>query len=187
MQLWPLLLTLVSVSPSSGHQRGPHHPRGGKSFTHQHYRPHKTDGEEAPKLTQDTDLLRDTDHIREDMGEWVTKEDTQKMTPEELEFHYFKLHDFDNNTKLDGLEILQAIHHTVHSESEEGAGDGEEKSADHQQRQDDFQYFVDLIDQVLAEDDLDNDGYLSYVEYVVGRKKNEHKNHGKYNRPHPQS
>jgi hypothetical protein len=29
-------------------------------------------------------------HIREDLGEWVSKVDTQKMTPEELEFHYFK-------------------------------------------------------------------------------------------------
>jgi hypothetical protein len=29
-------------------------------------------------------------HIREDLGEWVSKVDTQKMSPEELEFHYFK-------------------------------------------------------------------------------------------------
>jgi hypothetical protein len=29
-------------------------------------------------------------HIREDLGDWVSKVDTQKMTPEELEFHYFK-------------------------------------------------------------------------------------------------
>jgi len=36
-------------------------------------------------------------HIREDLGEWVSKVDTHKMTPEELEFHYFKYVYFINN------------------------------------------------------------------------------------------
>lgn len=34
------------------------------------------------------------------------------MTDEELEFHFFQVHDMDKNLKLDGLEILQAIVHT---------------------------------------------------------------------------
>jgi hypothetical protein len=62
-----------------------------------------------------------------------------------------RLHDFDNNTKLDGLEILQAIHHTVHYNEEQSEG---EEVHDHQQQrekqteesknldQDDFNYFV---------------------------------------------
>lgn len=29
------------------------------------------------------------------------------MKPEELEFHYFSAHDFDRNSKLDGLELLK--------------------------------------------------------------------------------
>jgi hypothetical protein len=33
------------------------------------------------------------------------------MTEEELEFHYFKLHDYDGNNKLDGVEIAKAITH----------------------------------------------------------------------------
>lgn len=32
-------------------------------------------------------------------------------------------------------------------------------------------YYQDLIDKVLKEDDLDNDGYLGYVEYVLGRQR----------------
>lgn len=32
---------------------------------------------------------------------------------------FFRLHDFDNNTKLDGLEILQAIHHSTHGNEED--------------------------------------------------------------------
>lgn len=34
---------------------------------------------------------------------------------------------------------------------------------------------VDLIDQVLEEDDHDQDGYLSYTEYVVGRQRDSSK------------
>ena len=30
---------------------------------------------------------------------------------EEMEFHYFKLHDYDNNNKLDGLELAAAMTH----------------------------------------------------------------------------
>jgi len=62
-----------------------------------------------------------------------------------------RLHDFDNNTKLDGLEILQAIHHTVHSFEEElqneDVPDPEQQTAtqtEHSKNvdQEDFNYFV---------------------------------------------
>lgn len=33
------------------------------------------------------------------------------MTDRELQFYYFKLHDFDNNFMLDGLEIIKALKH----------------------------------------------------------------------------
>jgi hypothetical protein len=39
---------------------------------------------------------------------------------------------------------------------------------------------LELIDQVLEQDDIDKDGYLSYIEYVVGRQKDEHKIKSKY-------
>ncbi|KAJ9597666.1 hypothetical protein L9F63_011468 [Diploptera punctata] len=174
-----LILCSVMMCICEQHgMRGPHHPKG-KVMSHHHYRPHRPVHDTSLKLTQDTELLHDTDHIREDLGEWVPNVDTHKMTPEELEFHYFKLHDFDNNTKLDGLEILQAIHHTVHyneEHNENGASDKEtDVDKDKNTDQYDFNYFVELIDQVLEEDDLDKDGYLSYIEYVVGRQKDEHK------------
>ena len=34
-----------------------------------------------------------------------------EMTEEELQFHYFKLHDYDNNNQLDGIEIGNAMTH----------------------------------------------------------------------------
>lgn len=33
-------------------------------------------------------------------------------------------------------------------------------------------FVLELIDQVLQEDDIDNDGYLSYAEYAASRRKN---------------
>jgi len=34
-------------------------------------------------------------------------------------FRNYRLHDVDNNTKLDGLEILHALQHTMHENDEE--------------------------------------------------------------------
>ena len=58
-----------------------------------------------------------------------------------------RLHDFDNNTKLDGLEILQAIHHTVHyheehNENEEPADQSDDSQDKNKIDNYDFNYFV---------------------------------------------
>lgn len=37
--------------------------------------------------------------------------DTSKMTEQELQFHYFKMHDADNNNKLDGCELIKSLIH----------------------------------------------------------------------------
>lgn len=37
--------------------------------------------------------------------------DTNKMTEQELQFHYFKMHDADNNNKLDGCELIKSLIH----------------------------------------------------------------------------
>ncbi|KYQ52774.1 Multiple coagulation factor deficiency protein 2 like protein [Trachymyrmex zeteki] len=138
---------------STGHFRGPHHPRS--SVSHHHYTPDS----DAIKLTQDDELLHDATHLKEDMGSIADQLDFSKMTEQEIEFHYFQIHDFDNNTKLDGLEILHALQHTMHENEEEGIQKPEED------------WIVVLIDKVLEEDDLNNDGYLEYVEYVLGRQR----------------
>lgn len=88
--------------------------------------------------------------------------DFSNMTEEEIEFHYFKIHDIDNNAKLDGLEILYAIQHTFHSDENVKAGFNYE---------DDFPRIVGLVDRVLTVDDLNHDGYLGYDEYVLGRQR----------------
>lgn len=190
--------------------RGPHHPRSSEAahVSHEHHQPHyqlhrppESEGSHSvPKITQDTNLLRDAEHIREDLENLIPSEDTKKMSPEELEFYYFKLHDFDNNTKLDGLEILQAIQHVMHNEDSSEHNTNAEQDQNQvtneeintqttttteetERLEDDFAYFVELIDKVLEEDDLDHDGFLSYVEYVQGRKKDQIKREDKHRKP----
>lgn len=33
------------------------------------------------------------------------------MTPEQLQFHYFNMHDLDSDESLDGIELIKAITH----------------------------------------------------------------------------
>lgn len=47
--------------------------------------------------------------------EGVIEKPEADMTPQELQLHYFKMHDYDGNNLLDGLELATAITH-VHKE-----------------------------------------------------------------------
>ncbi|KZC11547.1 PREDICTED: multiple coagulation factor deficiency protein 2 homolog [Dufourea novaeangliae] len=158
------ILMSLCVGVSNGF-RGPHHPRS--AVSHHHYTPQKN-----VKITQDTNLLQDANHLKEDMGDVGEQLDFSNMTEQEIEFHYFKVHDVDSNAKLDGLEILHAIQHTFH---ENRLADTEHKTLNDKTRQtnyeDDLPWMVELIDKVFTEDDLDNDGYLGYIEYVLGRQR----------------
>ena len=73
--------------------------------------------------------------FQEHLEEIINEPDLSKMTDEELEFYYFQVHDTDKNSKLDGLEILNAILHTTHEE---------EKKDDIQAEEDDFEYYVGM-------------------------------------------
>lgn len=53
-------------------------------------------------------------HIMEHL-EGVIDKPEKDMTPQELQLHYFKMHDYDGNNLLDGLELATAITH-VHRE-----------------------------------------------------------------------
>ena len=53
-------------------------------------------------------------HIMEHL-EGVIDKPENDMSPQELQLHYFKMHDYDGNNLLDGLELATAISH-VHKE-----------------------------------------------------------------------
>ena len=62
------------------------------------------------------------------------------MTDEERDYHYFRIHDYDNNNFLDGLEVLKAVNHVI--EEEEAGEEAEEV------RKKQFTLLVEMIDKV---------------------------------------
>ncbi|XP_022096704.1 multiple coagulation factor deficiency protein 2-like [Acanthaster planci] len=124
--------------------------------------------QEKKSKFHDPEMVRNKEHVQEHLEELTGGQKREEdMTDEELEFHYFKLHDFDNNTKLDGLEILAAINHVM----------GDDKPSlnmtPEQAREIRLLEHMEMIDQVLAEDDFNNDGYLTYLEFVLARRRSE--------------
>lgn len=101
----------------------------------------------------DRNMVQDQDHIMEHL-EGVIDKPEKDMTPQELQLHYFKMHDYDGNNLLDGLELATAITH-VHKE-ERGENSDPMKEED----------LMSLIDDVLRDDDKNNDGYIDYAEFA---------------------
>ncbi|KAL6101571.1 mcfd2 [Pungitius sinensis] len=101
----------------------------------------------------DKNMIQDKDHIMEHL-EGVIDQPEKEMTPQELQLHYFKMHDYDGNNLLDGLELATAITH-VHKE-EGGENSQPMKEED----------LISLIDDVLRDDDKNNDGYIDYAEFA---------------------
>ncbi|XP_002730789.1 multiple coagulation factor deficiency protein 2 homolog [Saccoglossus kowalevskii] len=121
---------------------------------------------DANNKFHDPSVVRDKEHVKEHLKDVAGEMDESKMSDEELEFHYFKMHDFDNNTKLDGLEMLAALSHMMeHDLEDDGDLANEVKTR--------MGYYTEIIDKVLEEDDFNNDGYLTYLEYVVARRRDE--------------
>ncbi|KAK2567439.1 Multiple coagulation factor deficiency protein 2-like protein [Acropora cervicornis] len=106
----------------------------------------------------DSKLTHDKEHIKEHLKDEVDIKDEQ-MSDEDLQFHYFKLHDYDNNNKLDGIELMNAM---THYHNEEGA---EGKTPQYSENE-----MGNMIDQILEEDDLNKDGYIDYPEFVASQK-----------------
>jgi Ca2+-binding EF-hand superfamily protein len=101
-------------------------------------------------------------HIRHDLEGQINKP-TEEMTPEEQNFYYFKLHDTNNDNRLDGLEVIAAFDH-VHEEeyAHEATIDGQNNTVI--ERLDDEE-LTKLVDDILKEEDLDHDGFISYEEF----------------------
>ncbi|KAG7245302.1 hypothetical protein INR49_009598 [Caranx melampygus] len=101
----------------------------------------------------DKNMVQDKDHIMEHL-EGVIDKPEKDMTPQELQLHYFKMHDYDGNNLLDGLELATAITH-VHKEER-----GENSQPIREEE------LISLIDDVLRDDDKNNDGYIDYAEFA---------------------
>jgi len=84
------------------------------------------------------------------------------MSEQELQFHYFKMHDADNNNKLDGCELVKSLIHW-HDESNHDPKAGhpipEAKLFPDEE-------LINMIDPILENDDKNRDGFIDYGEFV---------------------
>ncbi|XP_036118251.1 multiple coagulation factor deficiency protein 2 [Molossus molossus] len=101
----------------------------------------------------DKHTVHDQEHIMEHLEGVINKPEAE-MSPQELQLHYFKMHDYDGNNLLDGLELSTAITH-VHKEG------GNEQAPPMSEEE-----LINLIDGVLRDDDKNNDGYIDYAEFA---------------------
>lgn len=97
------------------------------------------------------------------MSEYYKEDDIESElnldSEEATQFHYFKLHDYDNNNKLDGLELFSAIAHLAQHEG----GSPEHMAMDEEQ-------VTHLVDAVLDQDDLNDDGFVDYYEFIQAQR-----------------
>ncbi|XP_007942593.1 multiple coagulation factor deficiency protein 2 [Orycteropus afer afer] len=107
----------------------------------------------AGNVGLDKNTVHNQEHIMEHLEGVINKPEAE-MSPQELQLHYFKMHDYDGNNLLDGLELSTAITH-VHKE--EGSEHAPPMNEDE---------LISLIDGVLRDDDKNNDGYIDYAEFA---------------------
>ncbi|XP_059148036.1 multiple coagulation factor deficiency protein 2 homolog [Physella acuta] len=143
LSLLPLCLLVAMVTAHSGH-----HGEPPKSF--------------------DPNIIMDLEHLKEHMQNQINTD--RPMTPTEMGFYYFRLHDINNDTHLDGLEMLKALSHIIHTtdfEPDVISGKTAEEVEDMRNKRfrEMMANFVHIIDNVLQMDDTNDDGYLSYTEY----------------------
>lgn len=88
------------------------------------------------------------EHLKHDLH-GKTERDPTQMNYRELQFHYFREHDFNDDNRLDGTEIVQSLLH---------------HQAEHFFNDDDV---LPMIDDLIKSKDKDGDGLLTFIEYSM--------------------
>merc|ERR1712147_214998 len=107
------------------------------------------------------DISKEAEHMKEH----IEHIDTSKMTEQELQFHYFKMHDTDGNNKLDGLELVKSLIHW-HDEANHDPKSGQPKPEQKIFADDELQ---NMIDPILESDDKNKDGFIDYPEFIAAQ------------------
>ncbi|XP_034933800.1 multiple coagulation factor deficiency protein 2 homolog [Chelonus insularis] len=115
------------------------------------------------QLLNAANIAQEKAHIQEHMDVPI---DTSKMSEQELQFHYFKMHDADNNNKLDGCELIKSLIHW----HEQGHKDPNQPNAAEGKLFKDDE-LINLIDPILNMDDVNKDGYIDYPEFIQAQQK----------------
>ncbi|KAJ8686395.1 hypothetical protein QAD02_022189 [Eretmocerus hayati] len=129
---------------------------------HQAHHAHHAESGHPQQVLHSPNIAQEKEHIAEHAGVPI---DTSKMSEQELQFHYFKMHDADNNNKLDGCELIKSLIHW----HEEGNKDPNAPKPEPKIFGD--EELINLIDPILKMDDANDDGFIDYPEFVQAQKK----------------
>lgn len=115
------------------------------------------------RVLHNPNLSSERDHIKDHLEVPI---DTATMSDQELQFHYFKMHDADNNNKLDGQELIKSLFHWHDSANHDGKTGHPPPEA---------KLFTDaelvnMIDPILDQDDKNKDGFIDYPEFVQAQR-----------------
>ncbi|KAI6190581.1 Multiple coagulation factor deficiency protein 2-like protein [Aphelenchoides bicaudatus] len=123
-------------------------------------------GQQPNQASFGGESAKDEGHIKEHLEGKV--DPTANMTPEQLQFHYFNMHDLDKNGRLDGIELIKAITHfhqenPTNQRAEPGLPPPLPSEVELEQ----------MIDSILREDDFNGDGFIDYGEFLRAQKQRE--------------
>ncbi|UJR23716.1 hypothetical protein I4U23_026697 [Adineta vaga] len=145
--LLPLLLSIYCIN---GHgQHGGSNPQ------------QMTSGGQPHISRKMEDHVHDLNHMKHDLEQQINKP-VEQMTLEEQNFYYFKLHDTNNDNRLDGLEVIAAFDHT-HDEHQSNTTTNANNDT-HEPRIADEE-LTSLVDDILKDEDLNRDGFITYEEF----------------------
>lgn len=96
-------------------------------------------------------FLPNLGHLKEDLKTITDLQLEGKLTEDETVFYFFRMHDFDDNNKLDGWELLAAMKHmSDHGHNKDNAETGISET-------------VAAVDALMMFD-KNEDGFLEYAE-----------------------
>merc|ERR1712062_57174 len=130
---------------------------------HEKHEPDHVDIKDMENKKDPFKFAKDVSHIRQHLMEqygFNDKQADQYLKEYDAQTQFFVLHDYDKNTKLDGLELLKSMTH-YHDDHEDAGG-----HHDHDEESDNTDTLVEFVDMILKDQDYNNDGYIDYPEYI---------------------
>ncbi|KAK0413363.1 hypothetical protein QR680_006759 [Steinernema hermaphroditum] len=152
--------------PGQNAQQPPeaHHQQHAQQAQQGHAQPQAAQHQPAAGTQQfGGEQAQNAEHIKEHLDGKV--DPTANMTPEQLQFHYFNMHDLDKNGRLDGVELIKAITH-FHSEN---PGPAHQNTNQPPPLPSEIE-LEQMIDSILREDDFNGDGFIDYGEFLRAQK-----------------
>ncbi|KXJ16017.1 multiple coagulation factor deficiency protein 2 homolog [Exaiptasia diaphana] len=114
--------------------------------------------------------VKDTNHLVEHLQDHFgldEKAAREYLKNNDENAQYFLMHDNNNDSKLDGLEILSSLSHHRHQEDEK-----HDKEDSHNSEES----LVEFVDMILSDQDLNKDGFITYPEFITFMSKHQQNN-----------